>query len=140
VICQQHATAAATTPAISQSGKPPPAPGKPRIVCVTMDPALEDVINAYIDRSASGTTVSIPARVANTVARRVAEALGPVTTGGHAPVVVASPQVRAVVRQIVEPHLPTIVVLGYNEIVPEVEVESMGLVSPPAELAQPAAA
>lgn len=137
VICQQHATAEAPS---RLAGGAMPA-GKPRIVCVTLDPVFEDMIGGYIDRSAAGTTVTMPARLAGAVARRIAEAVAPVTAAGHSPVVIASPQVRAVVKQIVEPHLPGVVVLGYNEIVPEVEVESMGLVtSPPGLEAQPAAA
>ncbi len=104
-----------------------------RLVCVTLDPAFEDCINGYIDRSSVGTTLSMPANAAALVARRVIDALQPVVKGGHAPVVIASPQVRAQVKQIVEPHLPGVVVLGYNEIVAEVEVESMGLVSLPQE-------
>lgn len=119
VICQLH-----SSPATEQGGKP-------RLVCVTLDPSLEDLIAAHIDRSGGGTTVNMPARTANTIAREIMQALGPVVNAGNSPVVIASPQVRAVVRQIVQPHLPNIVVLGYNEIVPEVEVESMGLVSPP---------
>jgi flagellar biosynthesis protein FlhA len=71
----------------------------------------------------------MPARVATQTAQRVLKALQHVTAAGNHPVVIASPQVRAVVRQILEPHLPTAVVLGYNEIPPGVEVESMGLVS-----------
>jgi flagellar biosynthesis component FlhA len=54
--------------------------------------------------------------------------------------VIASPQVRAVVRQIVEPSLPGVAVLGYNEIVTGVDVESVALVMPPEELATAAAA
>jgi flagellar biosynthesis protein FlhA len=47
---------------------------------------------------------------------------------GHRAVVVASPSVRAQVRQIIQAHLPDVVVLGYNEIVPGIGVESVGLV------------
>jgi flagellar biosynthesis component FlhA len=54
-----------------------------------------------------------------------------VEDAGHPPVVIASPPVRAVVRQIVEPHMSSIVVLGYNEIVAGIDVESMGLIMPP---------
>jgi flagellar biosynthesis component FlhA len=46
--------------------------------------------------------------------------------------VIASPQVRAVVKQLLEPHLPGVAVLGYNEVVSGVEVESLALVMPPA--------
>jgi flagellar biosynthesis protein FlhA len=118
-ICQQY-----TAPGES---------GNPKLVCVTLDPTLEDQIASYIDRGPAGTTVNMPARIANRVAQHIVEALSPVISGGHAPVVIASPQVRAVVRQIVEPHLATVAVLGYNEVVSGIDVESLGLVMPPEE-------
>lgn len=130
-ICQQHA--APTEP--DSAGRP----GRDRIVCVTLDPRLEDVINGYVDRNAEGTTLNMPARVANSLVREIGEALKPVMAAGHQPVVLASPQVRGVVRQIIEPHLPSAAVLGYNEIVSDIEVESMALVGPPADAAASAA-
>ncbi|MCA9310834.1 MAG: FHIPEP family type III secretion protein, partial [Phycisphaerales bacterium] len=105
----------------------------PRLVCVTLDPAFEDVIAGYIERTSMGTTLTMPATVANAVARCILSALEPVMGAGHQPVVIASPQVRAQVRQIVQPHLPNITVLGYNEVVPGIEVESMALVNMPRE-------
>ena len=113
--------------------------GRRRIVCVTLDPAFEDVINAYVDRSAGGTALTMNASTASACALEITRALQPVMAGGHRPVVIASPQVRGVVRQLIEAHLPDAVVLGYNEIVPEVQVESMALVSPPAQAEAPAA-
>jgi len=118
-ICLQHAT--------------PTESGGLKLVCVTLDPTLEDRINAYVERGAEGTTISMPARTASAIAGRILGGLERVTAGGHLPVVIASPPVRAVVRQILEPHQPGVAVLGYNEIVPEVEVESMALVMPPEE-------
>jgi flagellar biosynthesis protein FlhA len=103
--------------------------GKPRIVCVTLDPTLEDQINSFIDRTNAGTVVSMPARVASHISRLVIAALKQVTAAGHQPVVITSPQVRAVVRQLLEPQLPMVQVLSYNEIIPTVEVESLALVS-----------
>lgn len=102
-----------------------------RLVCVTLDPTMEDLINSYVDRGPAGTSVTMPARIASRVADQIAKALQLVTAAGHLPVVIASPQVRAVVRQIVEPYVPTVAVLGYNEVTPNVEVESMALVMPP---------
>jgi flagellar biosynthesis protein FlhA len=110
------------------------------MVCVTLDPALEDQINAYIDRGAAGTTVNMPSRVASRIADRVISALQAVINAGHPPVVIASPPVRAVVKQLLDPHLPTVAVLGYNEVVSGVEVESMALVSPPADERAPVGA
>lgn len=116
VICEQYAS--------------PNERGKPSIACVTLDPAFEDQIAAYIERGPAGTSLSMPARVATKTAELMLRSLQRVTAAGHHAVVIASPQVRAVVRQILEPHLPSAAVLGYNEIPPGVEVESMGLVSP----------
>ncbi|MBN8644899.1 MAG: flagellar biosynthesis protein FlhA [Planctomycetes bacterium] len=129
-ICLQHAQP------IDPLQSPPRAGARAarhRLVCATLDPALEDVINGFIDRSPAGTTLSIPAATAAAVARRVIDALQPAIKAGHTPILIASPQVRAQVRQIVEPHLPGVVVMGYNEIVPEIEVESLGLVTMPTD-------
>ncbi|MBK9189295.1 MAG: flagellar biosynthesis protein FlhA [Phycisphaerales bacterium] len=105
--------------------------GKSRLVCVTIDPTLEDLINAYIDRGPAGTVVTMPARISSRVTEQLLNALSLVTQAGHQPVVLASPQVRAVVRQLLDGHLPNAAVLGYNEVIPGVEVESLALVMPP---------
>ncbi|MCA9287249.1 MAG: flagellar biosynthesis protein FlhA [Phycisphaerales bacterium] len=101
---------------------------KARIACVTLDPLLEDQIASHIDRGQHGTTISVPARTAKAMAENVGRGLEKLTGAGHLPVIVASPQVRAAVRQIVEPYVPGVTVLGYNEIVSEVEVESLALI------------
>jgi flagellar biosynthesis protein FlhA len=110
-----------------------------RIVCVTLDPVLEDQISAYVDRSAGATQVNMPLRVANQVVSQIGKGLQAVIGAGHQPVVIASPPVRAVVRQLLEPQMPTVAVLGYNEVAPNVEIESMGLI-PPLPAAQATAA
>jgi flagellar biosynthesis protein FlhA len=104
--------------------------GRLRLLCVTLDPNLEDQINAYIDRNAQGTTMNMPARVARQIATKINEGLGLVTMNGGLPVVIASPQVRHAVWQIIEPHVPASAVLGYNEIVPGIDVESLALIGP----------
>lgn len=121
-ICHQHA--------LPQPG------GTPRLVCVTLDPTLEDQINAYIDRSSGTTAFSMPSRVAARIAEQIASALTRVTASGGPPVVIASPQVRAVVRQIMEPRVRNVVVLGYNEVSSGVDVQSVALVMPPPEEAR----
>ena len=102
--------------------------GRPRLRCVTMDPALEDTISGYIDRSASGTTFTIPPQLATRIARAVAETARPLADAGRPVVVLASPSVRAQVRQILESHIAGVAVLGYNEVVRGTDLESVGLV------------
>ncbi len=103
-------------------------PGAPRLFCVSLDPALEDQVNGFIDRTAEGTTVALPPVIANRVTGAILRELQRLIEAGHAPVVLASPQVRAAIRRLVEPHLPNVAVLGYNEVSKGVEVESIGVV------------
>ena len=102
--------------------------GKPRLFCVTMDPALEDVISGYIDRGPGGTTISIPPQLANRIAAAVSKSAEPLISGGHPLIVLAAPSVRAQVKQILDAQLPSVVVLAYNEIIKGLDVESMGLI------------
>jgi flagellar biosynthesis protein FlhA len=120
--------------------------GVQRLHCVTMDPDVEDVLNGFIDRGAGGTTISVPPDVASRIARAVATTASPLTNAGRAIVVVSSPTVRAPLRQVLSPHIAGVAVLGYNEIVDGLDVQSVGLVqltqqtpnaSPPIESMQP---
>ncbi|MEM7229470.1 MAG: flagellar biosynthesis protein FlhA [Planctomycetota bacterium] len=98
------------------------------ISCVTLDPAVEDLLNGYIDRGTSGTQVNVPPAIAKRLADSVGRHAEPLVSAGHPLIVLTSPSVRAPVRQLLEPHLPGITVLGYNEIIQGVDVESKGLV------------
>ncbi len=111
-----------------------------KLYCVSLDPGTEDLVAGYINRAAEGTSLSMPPDVANRVTAAVVSEVNVLIRGGHHPVVLASPQVRAQVRQLIEPHLPTCAVLGYNEISKGVEVESLGLVSTSEAPQAPAAA
>ena len=122
-ICSQYAV---QEPAPNDPGLTGPSVTK--LYCVSLDPALEDQIVGFIDRSAEGTSMTMPPVVANRITAAILEETQRLISAGHNPVVLASPQVRAQVRQLLEPHLPTCAVLGYNEISKGVEVESLGLV------------
>lgn len=100
------------------------------LTCATLDPALEDQIDAYIERGGHGTSLHMPANVAKQIADAIATQLQSVSARGRLPVVIASPTVRAVVWQIISPHVPGAAVLGYNEVVAGIEVSSVGLVGP----------
>ena len=98
-----------------------------KLWCVTLDPALEDTINAHIERSDRGTIISIPPQLAKRITDRIARELEKLVTSGKPPVVLCSPPVRAPVRRLIEPVLPNVSVLGYNEI-DSVQVESVAMV------------
>ena len=102
--------------------------GAMRIWCITLDPDVEEHLAGCIDRSPGATTVHMtPLQVAD-FSERVTAAAEPLLRAGHRIVLLTSPNVRAQARQVLEPHVPGIVVLAYNEIDRGVDVESIGLV------------
>ncbi|MCZ6654958.1 MAG: FHIPEP family type III secretion protein, partial [Planctomycetota bacterium] len=101
-----------------------------KIYCLTLDPAIEDLVNKHLERSDRGTIMTLSPELQNRIAAATkAEAEKAIqNSGGQTPVVLCSPQVRAWVRRIIEAALPQVAVLAFNEIVRGVEIESLGLV------------
>ncbi len=100
-----------------------------RIFVITLNPSLEDRISAGIEHSDSGSYLTMPPEVARKISSATVKELEKLLTAGHLPIILTSPQVRHQVRRLIEQVLPSVVVLGYNEISREVEVESLGMVT-----------
>ena len=96
--------------------------------CVTLDPALEDLINGHLERSDRGTTNTMPPNTAQQIVQRISEKATELTQSGRSAVILCSPQVRSALRRMIETSLPAVAVLAYNEITPEVSVEAVALV------------
>ncbi|QQE11207.1 flagellar biosynthesis protein FlhA [Planctomycetota bacterium] len=123
-ICNQYATREQET----SDGITPTGRMISRLYCVSLDPMLEDQINGYIQRTGDGTSMTMPPLVANRITTSIVEEIQNLIQLGHQPVILASPQVRAQIRRLIEPQLPAVAVLGYNEVSKGVEVESLGLI------------
>jgi flagellar biosynthesis protein FlhA len=96
--------------------------------CLTLDPALEDLINGHIERNERGMTNTMPPRTAQQVVQRVLEKTTELTQTGRQSVILSSPSVRQALRRMIENSLPHVAVLAFNEVVPEVTVEAVALV------------
>ncbi len=101
------------------------------IHCVTLDPGVEDMINAHVERTERGSYLTIPPATANKIAAEIRSELDAAAkkTSGSQPVVLASPQVRQWVRRLIEATLPNVAVLGFNEIVRGVNVRTHSMVT-----------
>lgn len=97
-----------------------------KLWCITLDPAIEDLIVGHSDRE-KGTTTMPPA-TQQTIIKRVADKVGELTSIGRSGVILCSPQIRAMLRKMIEGAIPQTAVLAYNEVVPDVSVEAVGLV------------
>ena len=99
-----------------------------RLWCLTFEPALEDLINGHLDRGERGTTNTMSAQTSQQLVQQVATKVNELTQTGRTAVLLCSPQIRSAVRRMTEASLPHVAVLAYNEIVPEVAVEAVGLI------------
>ncbi len=101
-----------------------------QLCCVTLDPKLEEQINTHIERSDRLAYLTLPPVIQNRIVEAVNTQIHQAipAAGGRTPVILCSPQVRAWVRRLIEPVLPHVGVLAYNEIVRGVEVKSLGMV------------
>jgi flagellar biosynthesis protein FlhA len=101
------------------------------IHCVTLDPALEDLINAHVERTDRGSYMTLAPQVAAKIIAAIRNEVEAAATKsqGSQPVVLASPQIRQAVRRLIESSLSHVPVLGLGEIVRGINVRTHGMVS-----------
>ncbi len=99
-----------------------------RLWCLTLDPALEDLINGHLERGERGVTNTLPPLTAQQIVKQVGEKAQELTQSGRSAVLLCNPLIRSSLRRMVEPAMPHVAVLAFNEIVPEVAVEAVALV------------
>ncbi|MFP4013675.1 MAG: flagellar biosynthesis protein FlhA [Chitinispirillaceae bacterium] len=96
---------------------------------ITLDPNLEARLEGAIQESDGAFRFALsPADVS-----RILEAVGAqvesVKRSGELPILICSPTVRPQLKRLTETNFGELIVLSYNEIVPGVEIRSMGMVS-----------
>jgi flagellar biosynthesis protein FlhA len=100
-----------------------------RLHVVTLDPALEDRIRAGIEHSERGMFIRMSPQAVETTCRLIATEIEKLVRANHPAVVLVSPQIRAGLKQMTTPHLPRLVVLSFNEITRDTQIESVALVA-----------
>lgn len=96
---------------------------------VTLDPQLEQIIIDSVQRTESGSFLTLEPAVTNTIINNLSKQVQKLAQLGHQPIVVSSPVVRLYFKRLTEQILPGLVVLSYNELDPGVEIQSIGMVS-----------
>jgi flagellar biosynthesis protein FlhA len=99
-----------------------------KLWCLTLDPAVEELVNSHLERSERGTNNTLPPQTAQQLVQQIVAKSGELTQAGRSAVLLCGPQIRAAIRKMIEGNAPQLAVLGYNEIVPEVTVEAVALV------------
>ncbi len=96
---------------------------------VALDPAMEDRIRAGFEHGERGLFVRMSPQAIEATCSAISEQLTRLTTAHHTPIVLVSPQIRAALKQIVENHMPQLVVMSFNEVTRDTKIVTLGMAS-----------
>lgn len=96
---------------------------------VTLDPKIEQLIMDSIQRSEHGNYLALEPQTSNSIVNNVSKQVQRLMQLGHQPIVLASPVVRLYFKRLTEQVIPGLVVLSYNEIDAQADIQSVGMVS-----------
>ncbi len=102
--------------------------GAPELGVHLLDATLEDAIRRAITRTPNGAFLTLPPAAARDVLSAIRRALS--EGREHAdpdmpPVILTQPDIRRFVRKLIEPELPTVVVVSFAELLPEISLRPL---------------
>lgn len=96
---------------------------------VTLEQSLENMLMEAIDQNDSGTYLSIDPLKTQAILASLAEAVRNLMQMGELPIVVTAPIVRIYFKRMSTQAIPDLIVLSYNEIEADIDIQSSGMVS-----------
>ncbi len=99
-----------------------------RINVFTIDPALEQKLAESIQNTKQGLMLVLDPAMTDLILDNVGNEIERMQTAGHIAVAICSPNIRLAFRRLLEPRFPTLAVISYNEVLPDVELISTGMV------------
>lgn len=96
---------------------------------LTLDPSIEQMIMDAVKRTEQGTYISLEPQIVERILNATKDAAQQLEETGRMPIILTSPIVRVYFKSLVEERYPQIVVISYNEIDSNVELQSVGMVS-----------
>lgn len=103
-------------------------PGEPLYV-ITLSGAVEKKIADSVQQTEYGSFLAMDPDDSQKILESMTFELERLNQMGQLPIILCSPAVRMFVRQLIERQLPNIPVLSYNELEPDIEVQSVGVVN-----------
>jgi len=100
-----------------------------KLYVVTLDPELEKEISDAIQQTDRRTTIALEPNEIQKLVSNLSVGLEKLLSQGYNPILLCSPNTRSPVKNLLERFIPDLIVLSYNEIVPEVELKIIGVVN-----------
>ncbi len=99
------------------------------ITVFTIDPRLEETMISSVHQSEYGSFLALDPQLGEKVIAKIGEYIDHFNKMEKKPVALCSPRLRAHLKRFTERNFPSLAVLSYNEIVPQIKVQSIGIVS-----------
>lgn len=96
---------------------------------ITAGASLEKKFADSVHRTEQGNFLSIDPESSQTIFQKITEQAAQLQQTGVQPILLTSPAIRIYMRQFVERFAPDLPVLSYNELEPEIEIQSVGVVN-----------
>lgn len=96
---------------------------------ITLDPGIEQTIQASIQRTEQGSFLTIDPNVGQEILQAISNQVDALSEKGLQPILLTSPPIRPALRKLTERTFPSLVLLSWNEIAPKVNVNSVAMVT-----------
>ncbi|MBR3307285.1 MAG: flagellar biosynthesis protein FlhA [Lachnospiraceae bacterium] len=103
--------------------------GETTVNVLTLDPKLEQDIMASVKQSEQGAYITLDPERIRKMIDNLRDELSKLNELGASPIVLTSPIVRMYFRRLVEDYFRDLVVVSYNEVESDVELQSVGMVT-----------
>jgi flagellar biosynthesis protein FlhA len=99
------------------------------IPVITLDPNLEAKLEGAMQESEGSFRFTLSPGDVGRILAAVGAEIEKVKTTGEVPIVICSPTIRAQLKRLTESNYRDLIVLSYNEIVPGIEIRSLGMIT-----------
>ena len=96
---------------------------------VTLDPKVEQEIMGSVKQTEQGAYLTLDPEKSKAIVDNTRSEVEKMEQMGKIPIVITSPIVRMYFKRLTEDYLKDLIVISYNEIEPEVELQSVGMIS-----------
>jgi flagellar biosynthesis protein FlhA len=103
---------------------------KQSISVLTLDPGLEERLRESIQHSEFGSYLALDPDIAQNMIDKLSNQYEELSQRGITPIIICAPILRLYFKRLVERFISNLVVLSYNEIDSNINVEVIGMVSP----------
>ncbi|MGB9792044.1 MAG: flagellar biosynthesis protein FlhA [Thermacetogeniaceae bacterium] len=100
-----------------------------KLYVLTLDPQLEQLLKEGIQKGEQSSYLVLEPQKAQKFLGKLREGVKRMMEMGHQPIILCSPVIRLHLKRMSEKILPNLVVLSFNELQTDTEVEAVGMVS-----------